>query len=92
MGTLDQAIEALRTSERRIAEYDRPDVPATNAVGPSDNRSAEMRATDLAQVKTADMRCEYCNAFGYHKPERCPQVRAIEYYPSGKLKRVELAR
>lgn len=35
--------------------------------------------------------CPYCSGFP-HLPSECPQVRAIDYYPDGGVKRVELVR
>jgi hypothetical protein len=90
----------------REALFDRPDVPATNACGliqpdwdpfsPAaqivQTGPVDYEVVRPSEVRTADMRCAYCNAFGYHPVERCPLVRAIDYYPSGKIRRVELAR
>lgn len=34
-------------------------------------------------------KCRYCDGFMPHLLEQCPNVRAIEYYPDGTIKRVE---
>lgn len=35
--------------------------------------------------------CPYCG-FLYHAASLCPMVQALEYYPTGSIKRVELVR
>lgn len=67
---------------------DRPDVPATNAVGidPDSDWSKDAYRSDT----TPPPECPYCGLF--HRVEQCYLVRAIDYYPTGQIRRVELAR
>jgi hypothetical protein len=37
----------------------------------------------------SNAQCPYCGLFPMHSPEQCSMVAAIEYYPTGAIKRVE---